>query len=136
MVTAKVYYFASLSSLGWNFFLYAREYYLVFNEAQALYSMGVDSFEKLAEADPRRIEIVSGRKYPFGNQLKESLQTLPPKVEMKAEEMECQGLGKAKVLVTLTRLTQPTVSQRRCYADLVHLWLSNQPRQISLPSWY
>lgn len=98
--------------------------------------MGVDSFEKLAEADPRRIEIVSGRKYPFGNQLKESLQTLPPKVEMKAEEMKFQGLGKAKVLVTLTRLTQPTISKRRCYADLVHLWLTNQPRQISLPSRY
>ncbi|KAI4366867.1 hypothetical protein MLD38_022679 [Melastoma candidum] len=87
--------------------------------AKALHSMGVDSFEKLAEADPRRIEIVSGRKYPFGNQLKDSLQTLPPKVEMKAEEIECKGLGKAKVLVTLTRLTLPTVSQKRCYADLV-----------------
>lgn len=33
MVTAKVYYFASQSFFGWNFFLYAREYYLVFNEA-------------------------------------------------------------------------------------------------------
>lgn len=86
---------------------------------KALKSMGVDSFGKLAEADPRRIEIVSGRKYPFGNQIKDSLQTLPPKVEMKAEEIELQGLGKAKVLITLTRLSQPFISNRRYYADMV-----------------
>lgn len=81
--------------------------------------MGVRSFEALAEADPRRIEIVTGRKYPFGNHIKESLSSLPPKVEIKVEEVECQKQGVSKLAVTLTRLSQPHVSTKRHYADMV-----------------
>lgn len=81
--------------------------------------MGVRSFEALAEADPRRIEIVTGRKYPFGNHIKESLSTLPPKVEIKVEEVECQKQGVSKLTVTLTRLSQPLQSTKRHYADMV-----------------
>ncbi|KAG2301494.1 hypothetical protein Bca52824_030145 [Brassica carinata] len=87
--------------------------------AKALHSMGVRSFEALAEADPRRIEIVTGRKYPFGNHIKESLSSLPPKVEIKVEEVECQKQGVSKLAVTLTRLSQPLVSTKRHYADMI-----------------
>lgn len=81
--------------------------------------MGIKSFETLADADPRKIEIVTGRKYPFGNHIKESLQSLPPKVEMKVEEVECGRQGKAKLAITLTRLSQSVQSNKRHYADMV-----------------
>jgi len=81
--------------------------------------MGVRSFEALAEADPRRIEIVTGRKYPFGNTIKESLSSLPPKVEIKVEEVDCQKQGISKLAVTLSRVSQPLQSTKRHYADLV-----------------
>ncbi|KAH9790843.1 DExH-box ATP-dependent RNA helicase DExH17 [Citrus sinensis] len=87
--------------------------------AKALHSMGIKSFETLAEADPRRIEIVTGRKYPFGNHIKESLLSLPPKVDMKIEEIKCQGQGKSKLLITLTRLSQSVQSTKRHYADMI-----------------
>ncbi|KAA8548132.1 hypothetical protein F0562_004607 [Nyssa sinensis] len=87
--------------------------------AKALHSMGVKLFETLSEADPRKIEIVTGRKYPFGNHIKESLLSLPPKVEMKVEEIECQRQGKSKLVITLTRLTQSLQSTKRHYADMV-----------------
>ncbi|XP_048140179.1 DExH-box ATP-dependent RNA helicase DExH17 isoform X2 [Rhodamnia argentea] len=87
--------------------------------AKALLTMGIDSFEKLHDADPRRIEIVTGRKYPFGNQIKESLQSLPPKVEIKAEEIECERQGKAKVSIMLTRLLQSVLSNKGHYADMI-----------------
>ncbi|CAH2045144.1 unnamed protein product [Thlaspi arvense] len=87
--------------------------------AKALHSMGVRSFEALAEADPRRIEIVTGRKYPFGNHIKESLSSLPPKLEIKVEEVKCQKQGVSKLAVTLTRLSQPLQSTKRHYADMI-----------------
>ncbi|GAV74633.1 DEAD domain-containing protein/Helicase_C domain-containing protein/Sec63 domain-containing protein, partial [Cephalotus follicularis] len=87
--------------------------------AKALHSMGVKSFQTLAEADPRRIEIVTGRKYPFGNHIKESLQSLPPKVDMKIEEIESQRQGKSKLVLTLTRLSQSIQSMKRHYADMI-----------------
>lgn len=82
--------------------------------------MGIHSFDELAEADPRRIEIVTGRKFPFGNQIKESLQSLPPKVEMEVKEIERLKQGKIKVLVTLTRISQPNQSNKKHYADMVY----------------
>ncbi|KAL5793217.1 hypothetical protein ACOSP7_001811 [Xanthoceras sorbifolium] len=87
--------------------------------AKALHSMGIKSFETLAEGDPRRIEIVTGRKYPFGNHIKESLLSLPPKVDMKIEEVKCQRQGKSKLVVTLTRLSQSVQSTKRHYADMI-----------------
>lgn len=81
--------------------------------------MEVVSFEKLAEADPRRIEIVTGRKYPFGNHLKECLHSLPPKVEMKVEETKWQRQGKLKLMLTLTRPSHTLQSTKRHYADVV-----------------
>ena len=81
--------------------------------------MGVKSFETLAEADPRKIEMVTNRKYPFGNHIKESLLSLPPKVEMKLVEAECQRQGKSKLVVTLTRMTGLAQPTKRHYADMV-----------------
>lgn len=81
--------------------------------------MEIQSFQTLAEADPRRIEIITGRKYPFGNHIKDSLLSLPPKVDLKVEETECQIRGKSKLMVTLTRMTQPQQSMKRHYADMV-----------------
>ncbi|KAK1567272.1 hypothetical protein Q3G72_010178 [Acer saccharum] len=87
--------------------------------AKALHSMGIKSFETLADGDPRKIEIVTGRKYPFGNHIKESLQSLPPKVDMKIEEVKCQWQGKPKLVVTLTRLSQSVQSTKHHYADMI-----------------
>ncbi|KAJ0542299.1 putative DNA helicase [Helianthus annuus] len=86
--------------------------------AKALQSMGVKSFESLSEADPRKIEMVTGRKFPFGNHIKESLLSLPPKVDMKVEEITCPNYGKSKLVVTLTRLSQSPQTKRH-YADMV-----------------
>ncbi|XP_048230320.1 DExH-box ATP-dependent RNA helicase DExH17 [Ricinus communis] len=87
--------------------------------AKALHSMGIKSFGELAEADPRRIEIVTGRKFPFGNHIKDSLLSLPPKVNIRIEETVCQRKGKSKLVVTLTRLSQPVQSIKRHYADMI-----------------
>ncbi|KAK9117209.1 hypothetical protein Sjap_016156 [Stephania japonica] len=87
--------------------------------AKALNLAGINSFKTLAEADPRQIEIVTGRKYPFGNHIKESLSSLPPKIEMKMEEIECKRQGKSKLVVTLDRLSQPSSLTKRHCADMV-----------------
>ncbi|KAK4367437.1 hypothetical protein RND71_011229 [Anisodus tanguticus] len=87
--------------------------------AKALHSMGIKSFASLSEADPRKIEMVPGRKYPFGNHIKESLLSLPPEVEMRFEEIERQRQGKSKVMVTLTRLSQPAQTTKRHSVDMV-----------------
>ncbi|XP_024992174.1 DExH-box ATP-dependent RNA helicase DExH17 [Cynara cardunculus var. scolymus] len=87
--------------------------------AKALQSMGVKSFETLSEADPRKIEMVTGRKFPFGNHIKESLLSLPPKVDMKVEEISCPNYGKSKLVMTLTRLSQSPQATKRHYADMV-----------------
>ncbi|XP_057523188.1 DExH-box ATP-dependent RNA helicase DExH17 isoform X2 [Amaranthus tricolor] len=86
--------------------------------AKALHSMGITSFETLADADPRRIEIVASRKFPFGDHIKESLMALPPKVEMKIEASKGQRQGKPKLALTLTRLTEGRFSKLH-YADMV-----------------
>ncbi|KAK1325512.1 hypothetical protein QJS10_CPA01g01257 [Acorus calamus] len=87
--------------------------------AKALRSMGISSFEALAEADPRKIEIITGRKYPFGDHIKGSLHSLPLKVEMKIEEAECVRRGRARLIITLSRISQPIPSTKHHYADMV-----------------
>lgn len=81
--------------------------------------MGIKSFEALTEADPRKIEIVTGRKYPFGNHIKDSLLSLPPKVDVKLAEIESHTHGKSKLAVTLTRISESGQSAKRHYADMV-----------------
>lgn len=104
----------------WNSFVHSMILFAC--SFKALHSMGIKSFEALAEADPRKIEIVTGRKYPFGNHIKESLSSLPPEVDLKLEEVECPRHGKTKLIVTLTRLPQSYRPIKRHYADMV-CWL-------------
>lgn len=86
---------------------------------KALHLAGINSFKKMEEADSRRIEIITGRKYPFGNHIKDTLLSLPPKIVMKIEEAECRRPGKSKIVITLTRLSQSVSSLKRHYADMV-----------------
>ncbi|CAK9215790.1 unnamed protein product [Sphagnum troendelagicum] len=81
--------------------------------AKALLKAGVDSFDKLAAADPRRLELITGRKYPFGNQVKSALDALPPRVDLKLFEV---GFG--KIECCLTRLSPANRSSKHI-ADLV-----------------
>jgi ATP-dependent DNA helicase HFM1/MER3 len=71
---------------------------------------GFTTFDSLEKADPRRLETITGRKYPFGNQLKQALQELPSRVALTLEETDKHLLGQNEYLVTLTR-TSP-VSQK------------------------
>ncbi|KAI0510291.1 hypothetical protein KFK09_010892 [Dendrobium nobile] len=87
--------------------------------AKALHAAGINSFDKMLEADPRKIELITGRKYPFGNHIKESLLSLPPKIEMRVEETEYKRQCKSKLLITLTRLARRITSSKHHYADLV-----------------
>ncbi|KAG1342872.1 hypothetical protein COCNU_05G011010 [Cocos nucifera] len=86
--------------------------------AKALNSAGINSFESMIEADPRKIEIITGRKYPFGNHIKESLLSLPPKVEMQIKEVECKRQGKSKLIITLTRVSHTVTSSKHHFADM------------------
>ena len=113
MVTAKVK--GSLLSQRKKYF------YLVLKKFQALLSGGISSFETMAEADPRKIEMLTGRKYPFGNQLKEALTSLPPKVNLRIETEEDKRIGKSKLIISLTRVSEST-SRKRHYADLVRVF--------------
>ncbi|XP_038979014.1 ATP-dependent DNA helicase MER3 homolog [Phoenix dactylifera] len=87
--------------------------------AKALNSAGINSFESMIEADPRKIEIITGRKYPFGNHIKESLLSLPPKVEIQIKEVECKRQGKSKLIITLTRVPHTVASSKHHYADMM-----------------
>ena len=85
---------------------------------QALVTAGVDSFEKLVSADPRRLESITGRKYPYGDQLKACLNDVPPKVEMNLFEN-----GRVdQCLLTLRRVSQEQSSRKSFHmAELVSL---------------
>lgn len=83
---------------------------------QALVTAGVDSFEKLVSADPRRLEAITGRKFPYGDQLKASLNDVPPKVEMNLFENGRDD----QCLLTLHRVSQPQSSGKNFHmAELV-----------------
>ncbi|XP_010936598.1 ATP-dependent DNA helicase MER3 homolog [Elaeis guineensis] len=87
--------------------------------AKALNSAGINSFESMMEADPRKIEIITGRKYPFGNHIKESLQSLPPEVEIQIKEVECKRQGKSRLIIALTRVSRTTTSGKHHFADMM-----------------
>ncbi|XP_066318886.1 ATP-dependent DNA helicase MER3 homolog isoform X1 [Miscanthus floridulus] len=86
--------------------------------AKALKTAGIYSFETLATADARKIESATGRNYPFGNHIKDSMSSLPPKIDIDIEETG-NRLGKATITVTLTRLSQAVRSSKRSCADMV-----------------
>ncbi|TVU29219.1 hypothetical protein EJB05_20777, partial [Eragrostis curvula] len=86
--------------------------------AKALKTAGISTFESLAAADARKIELTTGRNYPFGNHIKELMSALPPKIDIHIEDAG-NRLGKSTILVTLTRLSQAVGSIKRSYADMV-----------------
>ena len=85
---------------------------------QALKTAGIHSFETLATADARKIELATGRNYQFGNHIKESMSSLPPKIDIDIEETG-NRFGKTTITVTLTRLSQAVPSSKRSCADMV-----------------
>ncbi|KAF8693034.1 hypothetical protein HU200_039208 [Digitaria exilis] len=86
--------------------------------AKALKSAGICDFETLATADARKIESATGRNYPFGNHIKESMSSLPPKIDIQIEDSG-NRLGKSTITVTLTRLSQAIRSNKQNFADMV-----------------
>ncbi|CAM0873087.1 unnamed protein product [Alopecurus aequalis] len=86
--------------------------------AKALKTAGVDSFERLATADARKLESATGRNYPFGNTVKDSLSSLPPKIDIQIEDAGNKQ-GKSTIIVTLSRQSQAVRSSKQNYADMV-----------------
>ena len=86
--------------------------------SQALKTAGIYTFDSLAAADARQIELATGRNYPFGNHIKESMSALPPKIDIHIEDAG-NRLGKLTFIVTLTRLSQTVRSSKSSYADMV-----------------
>uniref|UniRef100_A0A0D9VIC9 DNA 3'-5' helicase n=1 Tax=Leersia perrieri TaxID=77586 RepID=A0A0D9VIC9_9ORYZ len=86
--------------------------------AKALKTAGIDSFESLATADARKIESVTGRNFPFGDTVKCSLSSLGSKIDINIEDAGNRQ-GKSTIIVTLTRLSQATLSSKQNYADMV-----------------
>ncbi|KAG8071458.1 hypothetical protein GUJ93_ZPchr0006g46127 [Zizania palustris] len=87
--------------------------------AKALKTAGIDSFESLATADARKIETVTGRNYPFGNQIKDSLSSLGPKIDISIENAGNRQGKSTIIIITLTRLSQAVRSSKQNYADMV-----------------
>ncbi|KAF0931605.1 hypothetical protein E2562_005569 [Oryza meyeriana var. granulata] len=86
--------------------------------AKALKTAGIDSFESLATADARKIESITGRNFPFGDNIKSSLSSLCPKLDINIEDAGNRQ-GKSTIIVTLTRLSQAVGSSKQNYADMV-----------------
>lgn len=76
--------------------------------AQAFIAAGISSFQHLSSSDPRHLESITGRKFPFGDHIKSKLSLLPPKVLMKIEETKIYTGGKREFVLELTRLDSPS----------------------------
>eukprot|EP00850_Spirogloea_muscicola_P022734 SM000309S11869 [mRNA] locus=s309:40999:48383:+ [translate_table: standard] len=89
--------------------------------AKALLQAGISTFSKLRTSDPRKLESATGRKYPFGDQLKDSLHMLPPEVRLELSNENHSG--RCNYVVILTR-TVPVITQgKRHMANLVRTYL-------------
>ncbi|CAI5470957.1 unnamed protein product [Closterium sp. Yama58-4] len=92
--------------------------------AKALLAAGIDSFEKLRQSDPRRLESLTGRKYPFGNQIKEALESLPPSVDVTIAEGEKGNYsGKHEFRISLKRACFPKTTGKK---NFVYLLVGNE----------
>ncbi|XP_024533051.1 ATP-dependent DNA helicase MER3 homolog [Selaginella moellendorffii] len=90
--------------------------------AKAFLQSGIDSFDKLAKADPRKLEAITGRKYPFGNQVKEALDKLPPRIDMKLIETRRNTSGNHELTLILTRPGKTTASM----CNVAHLVVGSE----------
>ncbi|KAG6551448.1 hypothetical protein Mapa_006871 [Marchantia paleacea] len=89
--------------------------------AKAFLATGISSFDQLASSDPRHLEFITGRKFPFGDHIKSTLSLLPPKVQMKIQETKLHIGGKREFVLELTRLDSlsPHATNKWHMADLV-----------------
>ncbi|KAL0055867.1 hypothetical protein WJX82_005206 [Trebouxia sp. C0006] len=72
--------------------------------ADRLAAAGIDHLRKLQDTDPRRIETVTQRHYPFGNQVKEELRSrLPPPFSVALQALRRINGGNLELEITLTR---------------------------------
>eukprot|EP00899_Mesostigma_viride_P027853 jgi/Mesvir1/8252/Mv12524-RA.2 len=80
---------------------------------KALVDAGVTTFDKLEKMDPRKIEAVTGRHYPFGNHLLTTLaETLPPTCRIEMLRQNLQQGGRADFTVTVTRVKASRLAHR------------------------
>eukprot|EP00897_Mesotaenium_endlicherianum_P003742 jgi/Mesen1/3396/ME000192S02563 len=88
---------------------------------KALLTANVTSFEALRAMEPRKIEHITGRKYPFGNQVKDALDVLPPKVKLELREAPRSSWkpGKQEYEVTISRDSEPRSSSKWHFAHLI-----------------
>ena len=91
---------------------------------QALLQAGINSFTKLQSSDPRRLESLTGRKYPFGNHVKESLDALPPTVDIKLLNTSYSRQG-IHYTIQLIRASPTNQYSKKHFADLVSTLFAN-----------
>ncbi|KAA6419380.1 MAG: putative ATP-dependent DNA helicase HFM1-like [Trebouxia sp. A1-2] len=88
--------------------------------ADRLAAAGIDHLGKLQDADPRRIETLTQRHYPFGNQVKEELcSRLPPPFSLAVLPLRRIAGGHLELEMTLTRESTPSGSQSGTFAKLI-----------------
>ncbi|DBB06327.1 TPA: Sec63 [Trebouxia sp. C0004] len=88
--------------------------------ADRLVAAGIDHLRKLQDTDPRRIETVTQRHYPFGNQVKEELRSrMPPPFSLAVLPLRRIAGGKLELEITLTRESTSSGSQSRTFAKLI-----------------
>ncbi|KAL0036137.1 hypothetical protein WJX79_005176 [Trebouxia sp. C0005] len=88
--------------------------------ADRLAAAGIDHLGKLQDADPRRIETLTQRHYPFGNQVKEELRSrLPPPFSLAVLPLRRIAGGHLELEMTLTRESTPSGSQSGTFAKLI-----------------
>ncbi|KAH7306285.1 hypothetical protein KP509_22G005100 [Ceratopteris richardii] len=87
--------------------------------AKVLLGAGINSFEKLQSADPRRLESLTGRKYPFGNHVKESLDALPPVITMNFLNIPKTSKHGVAYILELSRSNQVMQHKKKHFADVV-----------------
>ena len=87
---------------------------------QALVKAGITTFQKLRTFDPRRLESITGRKYPFGNQMKDALEALPSDMAIDLVASEGQQNGHKVYHLTLSRGSTNS-SNHRHYGHLVRI---------------
>ncbi|GMH32639.1 hypothetical protein BSKO_00473 [Bryopsis sp. KO-2023] len=88
--------------------------------SERLVAAGLGTLHALAAADPRRIETVTMKNYPFGNQLKQELRNrLPPTVSLEIQPSERLGQKYVRFEVSLARLTDGGVPGATNHAWLI-----------------
>ncbi|KAL4421686.1 hypothetical protein ABPG77_010630 [Micractinium sp. CCAP 211/92] len=79
--------------------------------AQRLADAGVSKLRQLAEVEPRRLESLAQRRYPFGNEMHAALaQCLPPPISLQCLPVAWLPSGLVELEVTVTRTAEGQAS--------------------------